>query len=250
MRPYALTPHKPKLNYYMFFSPLNLVKILSQQFPNGLFYQPTTEPVVALTIDDVGDASTLEIIDVIAAHNQQDTSVLPPVNATFFITTHHLQNNPSLLETLIQSNHEIGNHGIYDRTHAALKPDEFEAEIQQAHDILTQENKTVVKWFRPGRGRYNKTMIQTLSKLAKTAGYNPQFALASMIPLDTLKFTNYPQFTARYVSQFIFPGAILVLHGGSNTRTHQTVIALKNILSYCDRHHYRVVSLSELYEQF
>lgn len=234
----------------MFFSPLNLVNIISQQFPHGLFYQQTTQPVVALTIDDVGDASTQQIIDVIAAHNQQSTKVTPPVNATFFITTHHLQNNPNLLERLIQSNHEIGNHGIYDRTHAALTPEAFKAEIQQAHNILTRQNQTVVKWFRPGRGRYNQTMIQTLSEIAKTAGYYPQFALASMIPLDTLKFTNNPQFTARYVSQFIFPGAILVLHGGSSTRTHQTVIALKNILSYCDRHHYRVVSLSELYEQF
>lgn len=234
----------------MLFSALNLVSFVSQQFPDALFYQPTTEPVIALTIDDVGDVTTQQIIDVIATHNQQYAGIAPEVNATFFITTHHLQNNLGLLESLIQSNHEIGNHGIYDRTHAALEPNELEEEIQQAHEILTRENQTVVKWFRPGRGRYNKTMTKTLAKMANTVGYYPQFALASMIPLDTFQFTNHPQFTARYVSQFIFPGAILVLHGGSIARTNQTVVALKQILSYCRRHHYRVVSLSQLYEQF
>ncbi|MGB3534751.1 MAG: polysaccharide deacetylase family protein [Microcoleaceae cyanobacterium] len=234
----------------MFLSPLSLVSAISRQFPEALFYQPTTQPVIALTIDDVGDASTQQIINVIADYNQKIAGISRGVNATFFITTHHLKNNYGILETILKHNYEIGNHGIYDRTHADLNPDEFAQEFQQAHETLTRDTKAVVKWFRPGRGRYNQTMVKTLSQMAKNAGYYPLFALASMIPLDTFQFTNYPQFTTRYVSQFIFPGAILVLHGGSISRSRQTVTALKHILSYCDRHHYRVVSLSELYEQF
>ncbi len=234
----------------MFLSPLNLVSVISRQFPEALFFKSTTQSVIALTIDDVGDASTQQIIDIIADHNHNISGVSPPTNATFFITTHHLKNNPGILETILKHNHEIGNHGIYDRTHANLKPEELEQELQQAHEQLTKDNQTRVKWFRPGRGRYNKTMVKTLSKMAKNAGYYPQFALASMIPFDTFQFTNHPQFTSRYVSQFIFPGSILVLHGGSYARTRQTVIALKHILSYCYQNHYRVVSLSQLYEQF
>jgi peptidoglycan/xylan/chitin deacetylase (PgdA/CDA1 family) len=234
----------------MVFSPLNLVSAISRQFPEALFFKPTTAPVIALTIDDVGDASTQQIIDVIADHNQKIAGIEPPANATFFITTHHLQQNPGILETLLIHNHEIGNHGIYDHTHANLKPEDLEQELYQAHEALTQETQTPIKWFRPGRGRYNQEMVKILSQIAKNAGYYPQFALASMIPLDTYQLTNHPQFTTRYVSQFIFPGSILVLHGGSMTRTRQTAISLKQILSYCSQNHYRVVSLTELYEQF
>jgi peptidoglycan/xylan/chitin deacetylase (PgdA/CDA1 family) len=234
----------------IFFSPITLVSAISRQFPEALFFKPTTQPVIALTIDDVGDASTQQLVDVIADHNQKMAGIEPPANATFFIMTHHLNDNPGILETLFIQNHEIGNHGIYDHTHANLKPEELEQELYQAHEALTRKSQTPVKWFRPGRGRYNQGMVKILSQMVKSAGYYPQFALASMIPLDTYQFTNHPQFTTQYVSQFIFPGSILVLHGGSESRTRQTKIALKQILSYCSQNHYQVVSLTDLYEQF
>lgn len=234
----------------MFFSPLTLVSAISQQFPDALFFKQTIEPAIALTIDDVGDASTEKIVNVIADHNQKITEAEHQAKATFFITTHHLNNHQGILETILNHNHEIGNHGIYDRTHADLKPEELEQELHQAHEELTRDTQIQVKWFRPGRGRYNQGMVKILSQMAKVAGYYPQFALASMIPLDTYQLTNHPQFTARYVSQFIFPGSILVLHGGSIPRADQTAIALEQILSYCHQNQYRVVSLTDLYEQF
>ncbi len=234
----------------MLLSPLALVKTISQFFPDGLFFQPTDEPVIALTIDDVGDASTQKILDAIATHNQKLSPIQSIVKATFFITTSHLKNETDILEKILEQDHEIGNHGIYDRTHADLKPEELAQEIQQAHEHLTQGSQATIKWFRPGRGRYNRAMVKTLSQMAAQAGYYPQFALGSMIPLDTYRITHHPQFTAQYVTQFIFPGSILVLHGGSLLRANQTAIALEQILSYCDRNHYRVVSLSELYERF
>lgn len=144
----------------MFFSPLTLVSAISQHFPDALFFKQTIEPVIALTIDDVGDASTEQIVNVIADHNQKIAKTEHPAKATFFITTHHLKNNPGILEMLLTHNHEIGNHGIYDRTHANLKPEELEQELQQAHEALTRETQTAVKWFRPGRGRYNPGMVK------------------------------------------------------------------------------------------
>ena len=234
----------------MFFSPINLVKRIAKIFPYGVFFKPTTEPVIALTIDDVGDDSTQEILEAIADYNQNKNKLKNPVKATFFITTHQLQQNSKILDQILAQDHELGNHGVYDRTHANLKPAELEQEILEAHQQLTQYTGAQIKWFRPGRGRYNQTMVKILSKMVENAGYYPQFALASMIPLDTYRMTNHPKFTAQYATQFIFPGSILVLHGGSPQRAHQTAMALPSILSYCEQNHYRVVSLTELFEQY
>jgi peptidoglycan/xylan/chitin deacetylase (PgdA/CDA1 family) len=68
----------------------------------------------------------------------------------------------------------------------------------------------------------------------------------TMIPLDTRKGTNHPQFTTWYISQFIFPGAILVLHGGFPERDENTAIVLKNLLAKLHDRGYQVVTLSQL----
>jgi peptidoglycan/xylan/chitin deacetylase (PgdA/CDA1 family) len=79
-------------------------------------------------------------------------------------------------------------------------------------------------------------------------GYEPRFALASMLPVDTFQPTNDPTFTAWYVSQFIFPGSILLLHGGSVARSDNTALALGRILKQLKALNYRVVTLSELWD--
>ncbi|MGL5082094.1 MAG: polysaccharide deacetylase family protein [Microcoleaceae cyanobacterium] len=231
----------------MFIAPHELAILIAKIFPDGLFSKETTKSVVALTIDDVGDPSTETLLEIISQHNQQVNNPTEQATATFFITTSFLQEDDSILEKLLKQNHELGNHGVYDHTHAALSPEEFEREFHQAHETLVQQTNAKPKWFRPGRGRYNKTMLDTLKLMP---GYYPQFALASMIPLDTYELTNHPDFTMRYISKFVFPGAILVFHGGSAERVKNTAIALRQALAYLRAHQYRVVTLTELIEQF
>jgi len=79
-------------------------------------------------------------------------------------------------------------------------------------------------------------------------GYEPRFALASMLPVDTFKPTDDALFTAWYVTQHIFPGAILVLHGGAAERCQQTAKALTLILNELKQRGYRTVTLSELWD--
>ncbi|ERT07583.1 polysaccharide deacetylase family protein [Lyngbya aestuarii BL J] len=226
-----------------------LASFVAQAFPDALFYQPTVKPVIALTIDDVGDTSTQLILDAIGQHNQKVTTVEQQAKATFFLTTSYLMEKKDAIINILDQQHEIGNHGVFDRTHADLEPEEFEEELLKAHQELTEETEAKIKWFRPGRGRYNPTMLQSLLKLSETEEYNRQFALASMIPLDTYMLTENPLFTVSYVSQFVFPGAILVLHGGSMRRSKNTVLALEKLLLELTQKNYRIVSLTELVEQ-
>ncbi|WP_413168153.1 polysaccharide deacetylase family protein [Capilliphycus salinus ALCB114379] len=233
----------------MFFITQPLASFVAQTFPDALFYKPTDKPVIALTIDDVGDTSTQFILDAINKHNQIVNTPEHQAKATFFLTTSHLMGKKETIINILEQQHEIGNHGVFDRTHADLEPQEFEEELLKAHQELTEDTEAKIKWFRPGRGRYNPTMLKSLLKLSETEGYNRQFALASMIPIDTYTLTEHPLFTVGYVSQFVFPGAILVLHGGSMIRSKNTVLALEKLLLELTQKNYKIVSLTELFEQ-
>ncbi|MBD2257893.1 polysaccharide deacetylase family protein [Pseudanabaena sp. FACHB-2040] len=227
----------------------SLLLQVSRLFPDGLFFLPTQERVVALTIDDVptpGDAddrSTRQILDAIAVHNQ---SALHSARATFFIISSHLNSGSTVFQDALAQGHELANHGTADTTAALLYPNAFTAHFREAHDRITDRFQQPLRWYRPGRGLYNQAM---LSHLQLTPGYESRFALASMIPFDTFRPTNDPTFTFWYLSQFVFPGAILLLHGGSAERSRQTAQVLSVLLRLLDEQGYEVVSLSELYDR-
>jgi peptidoglycan/xylan/chitin deacetylase (PgdA/CDA1 family) len=217
-------------------------------FPDALFYAPTTEPLVALTIDDVptpgdrDDASTRLILNALDAYNRTADH---PVTATFFVITDHLNSGSTILQDILASGHEIANHGTTDTTPAILQPAEFARHFQEAHDRITDLIHQPIRWYRPGRGLYNQAMVNHI-KLAP--GYESLLALASMIPFDTLKPLSTPNLNTWYLAQFIFPGAIFVMHGGSIERCVQTAQALPPLLNLIDRQGYRTVTLSALYD--
>ncbi|MEG3435674.1 polysaccharide deacetylase family protein [Pannus brasiliensis CCIBt3594] len=219
---------------------------IARQFPEAIFYQPTRERTIALTIDDVGDPSTEIILEAIERQNQSVSNSIERVRATFFIITDFLAGKTEIIDEILKRGHEIGNHGCFDRTHADLwLPGEFDREITTAHEILSDNREGMIRWFRPGRGRYNRLMSEVLQKMVIKHDYNPLFALASMIPLDTFDFTGSPKFTLSYLSRFIFPGSILVLHGGSKIRSLQTAEVLRELLPTLRERGYRVTTLSE-----
>jgi peptidoglycan/xylan/chitin deacetylase (PgdA/CDA1 family) len=226
-----------------------LITQIARLFPDGLFYLPTQDRVVALTIDDVptpqerDDQSTRWILDAIATHNR---TALHPVRATFFVISSHLNPGSSVFQDALLQGHEIANHGDTDTTAAFLNSPSFANHFREAHERITDLGQHLIRWYRPGRGLYHPQMVQ---HLRRTPGYTPQFALASMIPLDTFWPTQDPAFTVWYLTQSIFPGAILVLHGGSVQRARHTSQVLPGLLNLLVEQGYEVVTLSELYER-
>lgn len=87
-----------------------------------------------------------------------------------------------------------------------------------------------------------------LEILRRMEGYEPRFALASMLPVDTFKPTDDSRFTVWYASRFFFPGSILVFHVGTLQRAENTAAALKVILAALKQMNYRVVTFSELWD--
>jgi len=232
--------------------PQELVNGVAQLFPDAIFYKKTKEKVVALTIDDApcpldkGDCSTKLILDAIAEHNQR-YSHLEPAKATFFIISSHLSPDSQIIAEIMAGGHEIANHGVIDETHALLTPQRFEQQLKEAHDrLLELTGSDGIRWYRPGRGFYNQTMLKAIANLTAKDNYDLQLVLASMIPFDTFDFTNHPWLTAMYAKQMVFPGAILVFHANSMQVAKNTAIALSNILENLRQRGYRIVTVSDL----
>jgi len=161
---------------------------------------------VALTIDDaptpgvLGEESTEQLLAAIAQHHQQFNRDQTSVRGTFLIITEHLRENSTIIEQILQQGHEIANHGIRDRQTSDLSRELFEKDFQEADEKLVRLSHYPIRWCRLGRAFYNQIMLDILRQFG---GYEPRFALASMIPLDTFKLTNHPKFTTWYVSQFM-----------------------------------------------
>lgn len=232
--------------------PQRLVTALAAASPTAIFAKATTEKIVALTIDDVPTpcqpdySSTQLILEAIARYNASLPSAAYQAHATFFIIGGYLTHGSGILQQMLAQGHEIGNHGMCDHTHAYLPLETLSQELKEAHQLLTQETGTCVQWFRPGRGVFNQRVRAVLGEM-QLCGYRPQPVLASMVPLDTRDRFKSPRFTLPYVSRFVFPGAILVLHGGSKERDRNTAAVLQELLPWLREQGYRAVTLSQLF---
>ncbi|MGB3312714.1 MAG: polysaccharide deacetylase family protein [Nodosilinea sp.] len=225
-----------------------LLTQVARMFPDALFYAPTQAQMVALTIDDVptpGDRNDASTRLILAALDRYNRTAEHPVRATFFVITDHLNPGSTILQEILASGHEIANHGTTDTTPAILQPAEFARHFQDAHDRITDLIQQPLRWYRPGRGLYNRAMVD---HIRLTPGYESLVALASMVPFDTLRPLSTPNLNTWYLARFIFPGAIFVMHGGSMERCVQTAQALPTLLSLIDRQGFRVVTLSHLYD--
>lgn len=225
-----------------------LLTQVARMFPDALFYAPTEARLVALTIDDVptpGDRNDASTRLILTALDRYNSTAEHRVRATFFVITDHFNPGSTILQEILASGHEIANHGTTDTTPAILQPAQFARHFQDAHNRITDLIQQPLRWYRPGRGLYNRAMVD---HIRLTPGYESLVALASMVPFDTLRPLSAPNLNTWYLAQFIFPGAIFVMHGGSMERCVQTAQALPTLLNLMDRQGFRVVTLSELYD--
>lgn len=204
-----------------------LVRALPGRYPEVVYFVPTKQQAIALTIDDgVDPATTPKILDVLKAHR---------VTATFFIVTNSLPGQQSLVQRLLREGHELGHHMTEDRVTVKLDDQELTRRFNYAADRL--EGLAHINWFRPGSGRYDKRML----KLVRERGY--RIAMASVAPLDTM--VANPRRVSNYINWMVEPGSIIVLHD-VGARGQRTASTLESLLPRLLARNYKVMSLSQL----
>ncbi len=191
-----------------------LIDALPGSYPEIVYFVPTEQRSIALTIDDGVDAQTTPaILDVLEANR---------VTATFFLVSDSLPGNESLVRRILADGHEIGHHMTRDEVTVSLPPEELRRKFNRAADSL--EAVAPITWFRPGSARYNDQVLQ----LTRDRGY--RIALASVMPLDTM--IKNPQRMATYINWMVEPGSVVILHdrGERGLRTIETLEILLPIL--------------------
>jgi len=204
-----------------------LMAHLRARSPEVIYSIDTDRPVVALTIDDGPDETySRKILDLLKKYH---------AHATFFIITERIPGNEEILQRMVEEGHEIGNHLTEDEPSIKLTNQQFEQELIQSDQILSQYGEVV--WIRPGSGWFNDEMLETINK----HGYH--LALGSVYPYDPQ--IGLAWYSAKYVLWKAKPGAVIVLHDYEN-RGKRTVAALEEILPQLEDRGYQVVTLSEL----
>ena len=200
---------------------------MKDRHPDVLYSIDTKEQVVALTIDDGPDPESTRLILDNLAENQS--------TATFFVIASRIPGNESLLEAMIASGHELGNHLTRDEPSINLEPQVFESELIRSHELL--KGYSEIHWFRPGSGRYDDWMLKILEE------YGYRCALGSIYPLDAHIPSTW--FAKKVILWKVKPGAIIILHD-SGSRGLRTARLLSDILPELRSKGYRIVSLKEL----
>lgn len=190
-------------------------------------YVPTSQKIVALTIDDGPHYKvTPEILNVLREKH---------VKATFFVLGENVEHFPKLLAQEVSEGHEIGTHTY---SHTALSKFDSKRiieEFDKAEKIISQTAPKPTL-FRPPGGLYNRQVIEA----AHQKGYT--VILWSVDPRDW----SCPP-TAKVVEKVLHdikPGSIILLHDGQYPLP--TPQALGTIIDRLRAQGYEFVTVSEL----
>ena len=190
----------------------------------------TTAPAVALTIDDGPDERTTpRLLAILERHGAR---------ATFFLISGRVPGREHVVRAIVGGGHEVGNHLTRDEPSVRLSAAAFEASLLEAHDVLTPF--ATPRWARPGSGWYTAQMVATMRR----HGY--RCALGSIYALDP--HHPWPRLSARVILRAVHPGAIIILHDGG-ARGERTARVLERVLPGLARRGYRVVTLTELFDE-
>lgn len=211
----------------MWFAPGSFFTLLSRIHPGCLYQVRTEARLVALTLDDGPDSvSTSRILDELRRHDAR---------ATFFLISSRVLGQEQLVQRILREGHEVGNHFTKDRPSIWLDPQEFEADLMEAHRALSRWAEP--GWARPASGWYTQKMVDVMRR----HGY--RCALGSVYPFDVL--VPWVSWASSYILRNVRPGAIIVLHDGGS-RGLRTAETLGRVLPELRRRGLKVVSLSRL----
>lgn len=109
---------------------------------------------IALTIDTAfGNDKTQELLDILDEYN---------VKATFFVVGIWAQENPELLQKIIEAGHEVQNHSMEHARYPDLKVEEILTDAQEAQTLLNEETGKNANIIRLPFGAFDDKTVKIL----------------------------------------------------------------------------------------
>lgn len=197
----------------------------------------TNEKVLALTFDAGSDSGyTSQILDTL--HDEG-------VKATFGMTGHWAEQNPALVQRIVNEGHQLMNHTWSHRSFTglstgapALTTAERHDEILRTADLVRELTGVELKpYFRPPYGDYDDSVLRDVAAI----GYNVNV----LWTVDSLGWTGIP--AAEIINRVVSgatPGGNILMHVGGQS---QDGPALPAMIAQLRDMGYRFATVDELY---
>ena len=216
--------------YLVYRPPAFLIRYFQHRWPDVLWQVPTSEKLIALTIDDGPSEYTREILSILEAND---------ATATFFIIGSQVGGQEETLQDIIRGNNELGNHAMRDEPSRSLSNADLTKQIGAVKEKINKAYDSVgieppPKYFRPGSGFFSSRMRETL------AGLGYRLVLGNIYPHDPQ--IPFWRLNANHVLSMLQPGGIIICHD----RRSWTAPMLRKVLPEMKRRGYRVVTVTEL----
>ena len=186
----------------------------------------TTQKMVALSYDDgPSPKSTKELLALLEEYD---------AHATFFINGNHANEYKDLVKMIAESGNEIGNHTLDHVWLSKISEGELLAQVYGNENLLRfLSNQEGEMLLRPPYGDINKTLIEKIKRPIVMWSVDSRDWEAQSV--STIKAN---------VLKDISDGDIIIMHDGYES----TIKGTQEVLKELSKQHYRVVSVSELFE--
>ena len=203
-------------------------------------YIQTDEKIVAFTIDDgfcgLDNPDGCMINDVRLLFERYNSK------ATFFTTGSHCQNaSKSEVLDLLNDGHELANHGMYDTPYNNFSKKDFENDLDQTNAILKKYTNNIPSYYRAPHAKYSKIMDIVIKERGLTHVVCDAFATDTSTP--------DPEWISNYIIKKTKPGSIILIHMPEKGVREWNLKAMELTLMWLKENNYKVVTLTELFNQ-
>ena len=206
-----------------------LIQYLQHRWPDVLFHVSTKQKLVVLTIDDAPSEHTRSLLEIIQASGAA---------ATFFIIGSQVPGCEHILQEIIATGSELGNHTMHDVPSRSLSDAELRSQMQDVDVMINQaytaSNKEAPKYFRPGSGFFSTRMRSSVQSMGS------KLVLGNVYPHDPQ--IRFWRINAWHVLSMVRRGGIIICHD----RRSWTAPMLRKVLPEIRKGGFRVVTLTEL----
>ena len=166
----------------------------------------STDKVIYLTFDAGYENGNIEkILDVLKEKG---------VQGTFFVLSHLIECNPTLVQRMVQEGHMVANHTMSHKNMAKVTDrTEFAKELKGLEDLYFEKTgQRMPKYYRPPEGKISEENLQILSEL----GYKTILWSFAYADWDNEKQMS-PEVAKKKLLDGTHNGEILLLHPTSET---------------------------------
>ena len=201
---------------------------------DGYYISPNEqEKIIYLTFDaGYENGNVAKILDVLKEKQ---------VSAAFFVLSHLIKKDTSLVTRMFDEGHTVCNHTAHHKDMSGVDRTTFEKELNELSTVCRDTTgREMANFYRPPEGTFSEDNL----KWAKELGYKTIFWSFAYADWDNQKQMDREVAKEKILSN-VHPGEVMLLHPTSDTNA----AILGEVIDQCREMGYRFGTLDELVEE-